>query len=145
MNYCSWEPRKKQTHKAKRDLRRRRRRRRKRKDEEIGALEVSNLLLQQSLFLCSLGTQRKRKKSTMAAVGGGQAAPPPKADMAPVLQQLNLASLRTRTQDLHNAISRILHAFTTQPSLKWWVSICFPPRFVCHFFGSSVSRRVKEF
>ncbi|CAK9253883.1 unnamed protein product [Sphagnum jensenii] len=55
----------------------------------------------------------------MAAVGGGQAAPPPKADMAPVLQQLNLASLRTRTQDLHNAISRILHAFTTQPSLKW--------------------------
>jgi hypothetical protein len=57
----------------------------------------------------------------MAAVGGGQAAPPPKADMAPVLQQLNLASLRTRTQDLHNAISRILHAFTTQPSLKWWV------------------------
>ncbi|CAN5951690.1 unnamed protein product [Sphagnum jensenii] len=55
----------------------------------------------------------------MAAVGAGQAAPPPKADMAPVLQQLNLASLRTRTQDLHNAISRILHAFTTQPSLKW--------------------------
>jgi hypothetical protein len=57
----------------------------------------------------------------MAAVGSGQAAPPPKADMAPVLQQLNLASLRTRTQDLRNANSRILHAFTTQPSLKWWV------------------------
>jgi hypothetical protein len=38
MNYCSWEPRKKQNHKAKRDYRRRR----KRKDEEIGALEVSN-------------------------------------------------------------------------------------------------------
>jgi hypothetical protein len=55
----------------------------------------------------------------MAAVGSGQAAPPPKADMAPVLQQLNLASLRTRTQDLRNANSRILHAFTTQPSLKW--------------------------
>ncbi|CAK9190347.1 unnamed protein product [Sphagnum troendelagicum] len=56
---------------------------------------------------------------SIMGVGAGQAAPPPKADMAPVLQQLNLASLRTRTQDLHNAISRILHAFTTQPSLKW--------------------------
>lgn len=63
----------------------------------------------------------------MAATGGqvqvAGAAPPgpaaPRTDMAPVLQQLNLASLRTRTQDLHNAISRILHSFHTHPSLKW--------------------------
>lgn len=58
-----------------------------------------------------------------AAVGQGQAAPVQAAatrtDMAPVLQQLNLASLRTRTNDLHNAISRILHSFHTLPSLKW--------------------------
>ncbi|XP_073396757.1 uncharacterized protein [Physcomitrium patens] len=63
----------------------------------------------------------------MAAPGGqvqaavaaapGQAAQ--RTDMAPVLQQLNLASLRTRTQDLHNAISRILHSFHTLPALKW--------------------------
>lgn len=62
------------------------------------------------------------------ATPGGQAqaavaAPPgqaaPRTDMAPVLQQLNLASLRTRTQDLHNAISRILHSFHTLPALKW--------------------------
>ncbi|KAG0570139.1 hypothetical protein KC19_6G141600 [Ceratodon purpureus] len=51
------------------------------------------------------------------AVPPGQAAP--RTDMAPVLQQLNLASLRTRTQDLHNAISRILHSFHTLPALKW--------------------------
>lgn len=63
----------------------------------------------------------------MSAAGGqiqaAVAAPPgqaaPRTDMAPVLQQLNLASLRTRTQDLHNAISRILHSFHTLPALKW--------------------------
>ncbi|KAL3702340.1 hypothetical protein R1sor_020362 [Riccia sorocarpa] len=42
-----------------------------------------------------------------------------KDSLAPVLQQLNLTSLRTRTQDLHNAIGRILHTFHTNPSLKW--------------------------
>lgn len=51
----------------------------------------------------------------------GQSQPPGKESLAPVLQQLNLASLRTRTQDLHNAIGRILHTFHTNPSLKWFV------------------------
>lgn len=58
-----------------------------------------------------------------AIVGQVQAAPGQagtKTDMAPVLQQLNLASLRTRTQDLHNAISRILSSFHNLPTLKWY-------------------------
>ncbi|KAJ7522430.1 hypothetical protein O6H91_18G010100 [Diphasiastrum complanatum] len=50
----------------------------------------------------------------------GQAQPPgARADMAPLLQQLNFASIRTRTQDLHSALSRIIHSFHTNPSLKW--------------------------
>ena len=56
-----------------------------------------------------------------AAVAAPSAQAAPRTDMAPVLQQLNLASLRTRTQDLHNAISRILHSFHTLPALKWLV------------------------
>lgn len=43
-----------------------------------------------------------------------------KGDNAPVLQQLNMTSLRTRTQDLHTAIGRILHSFLTNPSTKWY-------------------------
>jgi hypothetical protein len=45
---------------------------------------------------------------------------PPKADMSPLLQQLNLESIRTRTQDLFNAISAILQSFQTIPQHRWY-------------------------
>lgn len=44
---------------------------------------------------------------------------PQKNEMSPVLQQLNLDSIRTRTQDLFNAISSILQSFQTIPQHKW--------------------------
>jgi hypothetical protein len=76
---------------------------------------------------CVVPLSGDHSEEVMATPGGqaqaAVAAPPgqaaPRTDMAPVLQQLNLASLRTRTQDLHNAISRILHSFHTLPALKW--------------------------
>ena len=58
---------------------------------------------------------------TTGTGSGGLGVPPPqKSDMSPLLQQLNLESIRTRTQDLFNAMSAILHSFQTIPQHKWY-------------------------
>ena len=59
--------------------------------------------------------------TTGTGTGGLGVPPPQKSDMSPLLQQLNLESIRTRTQDLFNAISAILHSFQTIPQHKWYL------------------------
>eukprot|EP00249_Psilotum_nudum_P022862 c28663_g1_i2 orf=228-1868(+) len=55
----------------------------------------------------------------LAAAAASQNPVASKNELSPVLQQLNLESIRTRAQDLFNAISRILHTFQTSPQHKW--------------------------
>ncbi|GBG86311.1 hypothetical protein CBR_g41305 [Chara braunii] len=53
------------------------------------------------------------------ASGGGQGKGPD-SDLAPVLQQLNIAALRSRVTELQNTVDRLVKTFFAQPnSMKW--------------------------
>ncbi len=121
---------------------------RERKDEEIGALEVSNsssTIERESISLSVLtrcSTQKKKKRWRQWGVGKRHRRP------RQIWRRFcNSSTWRPYARGLKTCIMPSLVFCTPSPPSPRsnGGSICFPPRFVCHFFGSSVSRRVKDF